>query len=941
MAGAEPEPGSGGGSGSALPGQSHSAVPVAPLDPEQLRRVLEQVTRAQPPPLVLQDAAQRLRDAAQQAALQRGPGAGAPRLLPPQQLEAICFKVTAGDAKRKERPVPPLATIQPKTARQSQLPEGSSSLGLCVSSPQLLRVQALGRTGSQLRLLRGFPQPPAPRGLVQKPLPALQPVPWRRVKAPPAAHGHGVTLSPPAASAPPAVAPVSSSSARLFISSLHAAHTETLKESLKVKTRSGRISRPPKYKARDYKFIKTEDLADGHLSDSDDYSELSVDEEEEEREKPGRFDIEGCALRPKAFKCQTCEKSYIGKGGLARHFKLNPGHGQLEPEMLQSEKANGSLTVGCIDSKTRGLASPTLPTRAVLCTGEAEAVRRVLQNSPPAEVEETVVPEPERRSPSALLRPQKYLEPRNGSWARQAESSTAHLQQSRAVPPHSHPAAPSGLSISREAQLREALKQCGREELLELVLPQLAQVVTLCELLVVKVERSPAARPVFPAVYKEFEELYDVVKRMCQDYLSSSGLCSQEPLEINNDEVARSLGITELLRKREAHPSSAPECSSRKLGGKLEGKLGEASGQKRDREQGVVATVKKARMAALSTDVPECPAAISGRQQKPGSSCAPATSKGCAPVAIEKSSPCSEGGSSGGGEMAAASDGSGPPAGQQLSVMPPADLEARSGSADPAPLCQDVSRSAFYSQVAEPSELPPAQLSMFSEENALEHTVEQDSGVIQKSNGVCGNPSSGGGVEESLLLGELGNAEAGDFREMSPPDLSGQQASPRRALPAEAAAFPLQNILPVNVLPAACVFKTVPKPEPYSGPDGSLSTSGGPSVGCKAGDVSRFLSRMEADGQREPETVAAVEEALAFEISGVCQEVLSQGQEQIFIQTSNGLILSHPSTIQVSQEENAVIDTSAGASVLRFDPPEGVALEAVEAFHTVEAEPSQ
>lgn len=84
MAGAEPEPGNGGRSGSVPPGQSHSAVRVAPLDPEQLRRVLEQVTRAQPPPFVLQDAAQRLRDAAQQAALQRGPGARAPRLLPPQ-----------------------------------------------------------------------------------------------------------------------------------------------------------------------------------------------------------------------------------------------------------------------------------------------------------------------------------------------------------------------------------------------------------------------------------------------------------------------------------------------------------------------------------------------------------------------------------------------------------------------------------------------------------------------------------------------------------------------------------------------------------------------------------------------------------------------------------------------------------------------------------------
>ncbi|KAL6092375.1 hypothetical protein STEG23_012946 [Scotinomys teguina] len=859
MAGAEPDPGSGGGgSGSALPGQSHSAVPVAPLDPEQLRRVLEQVTRAQPPPLVLQDAAQRLRDAAQQASLQRGPGAGAPRLLPPQQLEAICVKVTSGDTRSEERPMPPLATIQPKTARQNQV-------------------------------------------FVQKPLPALQPVP-SRVKASQAADGQGVTPSPSASSGPPAVVPVSSSSARLFISSLHAAHTEKLKKSLKVKTRSGRISRPPKYKARDYKFIKTEDLADGRLSDSDDYSELSVDEEEEEREKPRHFDIEGCALRPKAFKCGTCEKSYIGKGGLARHFKLNPGHGQLEPEMLQSAKANGSLLLGCIDSKTRGLASPTLSTPAV-CTEEAESAWHNLQNGQPAEVEETVVPESESRHSSALLRPEKF---RNGS---QAEFSTANLQQCKAAPPNSDPAAPSGLSSSR-AQLREVLKRCDREELVELVLPQLAQVVTLYELLVVKVERSPGAKPFFPAVYKEFEELYDVVKRMCQDYLSSSGLCSQEPLEINNDEVARSLGITEFLRKKETHPSSVPECSSPKLERKLE----EASGQKRERGQGVVATgeglatVKKARTAALPIDVPECPSAISGCQQKPGSSCAPATSKGSVPAITEKPAPCSEGSC---GEMVPASHRIVPPVGQQLSVMASADSEARSGSADPALLCQDVSRSAFYSQVAEPRDMSPAQLSVFSEKNTPEHTVEQDSGAIQRSNGVCGTPSSGGEVE-SLLLGGLGNAEAGDLREMSQPHLSGQQASPSHALPAEAAAFPLQNILPVNVLSAACVFKSVPKPGPHSGPDGSLSTKEGPSVGSKAGGVSRFLSRMEADGQREPGTVAAVGEALAFEISDVCQEVLFQGQEQIFIRTSNGLILSHPSTIQVSQEENAVIETNAG-----------------------------
>lgn len=110
-----------------------------------------------------------------------------------------------------------------------------------------------------------------------------------------------------------------------------------------------------------------------------------------------------------------------------------------------------------------------------------------VQNGEPVEVEETLVPEPQNRSPSALLRPEKYLKPKSGNWESQAEFSTASLQESRAVQPNSHPAGPSGLNVSRGAELREALRQCGREELLGLVLPQLAQAVTLYELLLVKV----------------------------------------------------------------------------------------------------------------------------------------------------------------------------------------------------------------------------------------------------------------------------------------------------------------------------------------------------------------------------------------------------------------------------------------------------------------------
>lgn len=234
-------------------------------------------------------------------------------------------------------------------------------LGLSVASPQLLRAQPVLGAGPQLCFLSNSPSPPV-QVFVQRPLPALRPISAKTVAAPQALNGQGATLAPLPASDPPAITSVSSSSANLFISNLHTKHTEKLKKSLKVKTRSGRISRPPKYKAKDYKFIKTEDLADGHLSDSDDYSELSVEEDEEQREKQALFDLPSCSLRPKTFKCHVCEKSYIGKGGLARHFKLNPDHGRLEPETVLPEKASGS----CVEGRTVSLTSPGLSTPALV-----------------------------------------------------------------------------------------------------------------------------------------------------------------------------------------------------------------------------------------------------------------------------------------------------------------------------------------------------------------------------------------------------------------------------------------------------------------------------------------------------------------------------------------------------------------------------------------------
>lgn len=238
-------------------------------------------------------------------------------------------------------------------------------VGLSVASPRLPRAQPL---------LSARPQPPV-RVLLQRPLPALQPVPAVRLVAPQAPNGLGVASAPQSTSDRPAGTSVSSSSANFFISNLHTKHTEKLKKPFKVKTRSGRISRPPRHKAKDYKFIRMEDLADSHPSDSDDYSELSVEEEEEQGDKQALFDLPSSSLRPRAFRCQTCGKSYIGKGGLARHFKLQPGHGQPQPEPVLSEKAKGSTARGCADGSPHGPTAPGPSTPAPLSAEGAPSAR--------------------------------------------------------------------------------------------------------------------------------------------------------------------------------------------------------------------------------------------------------------------------------------------------------------------------------------------------------------------------------------------------------------------------------------------------------------------------------------------------------------------------------------------------------------------------------------
>lgn len=249
--------------------------------------------------------------------------------------------------KENERPAPSLAPIQSNAVTLSQPDSRDSNIsGLSIINPQIIRIQPGTGTEQQQLFLQNSDSPV--QLLVREPLPPHGSESGNKIPTCKTLNGQKTTC---ATAGSPNVSLVAASSANTPISSLEKKEKKELKlkKSLKVKTRSGRISRPPKYKAKDYKFIKTEDLADGHQSDSDDYSELSVEEDEEGKAEgmDALFSVSNYNLKPKKFKCQTCEKSYIGKGGLARHYKLNPGHGQLESsqQKLPVNKTNGSVFV--------------------------------------------------------------------------------------------------------------------------------------------------------------------------------------------------------------------------------------------------------------------------------------------------------------------------------------------------------------------------------------------------------------------------------------------------------------------------------------------------------------------------------------------------------------------------------------------------------------------
>ncbi|KAK3915011.1 Zinc finger protein 839 [Frankliniella fusca] len=119
------------------------------------------------------------------------------------------------------------------------------------------------------------------------------------------------------------------------------------KKVLGSRTRSGRVSRPPKHMMRDYKRLHHTDFRERDGDDSDGgYSDYSNPDQAPEKPPLKEVEMNLSPVKKKIsrFSCPTCEKLYLGVGRMEKHFLQHPDHGSFE-EFKQNLAASNAADV--------------------------------------------------------------------------------------------------------------------------------------------------------------------------------------------------------------------------------------------------------------------------------------------------------------------------------------------------------------------------------------------------------------------------------------------------------------------------------------------------------------------------------------------------------------------------------------------------------------------
>ncbi|KAG8190030.1 hypothetical protein JTE90_000125 [Oedothorax gibbosus] len=267
------------------------------------------------------------------------------------------------------------------------------------------------------------------------------------------------------------------------------------KKKHRPRTRSGRISKPPSYMVKDYKRIHHLDFDEEPLNDSDGgYSDYQVSDEE-----GGRSGNKTSSLTPgvttskhRSYNCHSCNKAYIGRGGLSRHYRLNPTHGRMpegEDVSTQDENSNSSLASSILSSSGGYTNNPK----------------------------------------NSTFKPQTLSKFENEPSS--SHSTTVNYDDS--------------LSERRKSNLREILRNFSEEELVEAALPKIAQVVPFWDFFQKKCDMKSDSLRIFEML-KEFEKFLIEMQRVSHQYLSPAASEDDQGktiINISSTQIADALSL--------------------------------------------------------------------------------------------------------------------------------------------------------------------------------------------------------------------------------------------------------------------------------------------------------------------------------------------------------------------------------------------------------------
>ncbi|XP_060555339.1 uncharacterized protein LOC132716155 [Ruditapes philippinarum] len=296
------------------------------------------------------------------------------------------------------------------------------------------------------------------------------------------------------------------------------------RKKMRPKTRSGRVSKPPKHMVKDFKHIHVLDYDEDYDDSDGGYSDFKYEGEDEPDRKDDDENFVSYAtgvesVKPKKWKCITCQRAYIGRAGLGRHLRLNPSHGSIDMDG-DGEMEPPDPNITPVSSEDLTLSTPATPNGI---NSTANSTASFSEDSRDSSVSLTYTPTPKRgRGRGRFGR---------GSWRGRGAYNKIDPE------------------TKRLNKLKEITRECSDEELMEVVLPRLAKVITLWEFLLMKVEKGNPAWPHADDIYKEYEKLHEHVKKLCKEYLQyvvepeTERQQSQSLLQVDNKDIAQALGL--------------------------------------------------------------------------------------------------------------------------------------------------------------------------------------------------------------------------------------------------------------------------------------------------------------------------------------------------------------------------------------------------------------